>query len=204
MGSGDPGRAQARSGLGQLFPPNPFPPSAQSPEWKRAMCDPELCAAGGREALQHRGPEAGSPSRQWPRLVRLFWLLSDLSRSWARPLSPGAYGSPHPFSDLSGAGSSRLWFPTTEPQPQLPSACLHTQTHSATVLRKRKHDSHPSGCVSKLCLPPRSSNSWLPKTFSPVHAVGFPTEDSLVPYYPGSSSRRAQHRKSVSPQSPRP
>lgn len=68
------------SGPGQLFPTNPSPPWAQPPEWKRALRDPELCAAGGREALQHRGPEAGSPSRPWPLLDRLFWLLSSLSR----------------------------------------------------------------------------------------------------------------------------
>lgn len=96
MGSGDPGRAQA---LG-WFLLNPFPPSAQLSEWKRAMRDPELCADGGREALQHRGPEAGSPSRQWPRLDRLFWLLSSLSRCWASP-NAGAYCCRQPFSDLS-------------------------------------------------------------------------------------------------------
>lgn len=106
-----------------------------------------------RAAGRHRGRAVGSPSS--PLSLRLPLVLLASRQSERMPASPGS-GVYDPFSDLSSASSFYSWFPATKPQPHLPSACVHTQTHSAPVPRKRKHGTHPSNYVSKLCRLPRS------------------------------------------------
>lgn len=114
------------------------------------MRDPELCAVGWRAALQHRGPEAGSPSRQWQRLDRLSRLLSKLSQCWAFP-SPGAYCSRHPFFRPL---LSQL-FLSLVPNHRTPapaSVCLlaytDTFSHSAQETQTRLAPIRPATCLN--------------------------------------------------------